>query len=86
MESIFVSFTTLGLMSARMATRLANAGVLPALMRLAEKQRKHSGQAAGWWAGVDLDDEAALPGGFAVECFVTYARSINQVPRWGERR
>ena len=86
MESMFISFGSLGRISARMAARLADAGVLPALIGLAEKQRKHSGQAAGWGAGADMGDEAALPEGAAVECFATYARSIPQVHRWGMRR
>ena len=84
MEKMFISFASLGLISARFAARLAEAGALSALMRLATKQREHCGEVqAGCGAGAGAGGDAAQPEMAALKCFTDYARLIPQVSRQG---
>ena len=81
MESMYISFASLGRISPRFAERLADAGALTALMRLDAKQREHCGQAAG--CGPGTSDDAALPDEAAVVCVAVYARSVPRVSHRG---
>lgn len=90
MCSIFTRFKNLGLVSAGFAARLAYAGALSALGRLAAKQREHCRRAAGRGAGAgaggamdavmasNAQDVEALA---CTDCFAVFASAVPRVRR-----
>ena len=75
---IYKVITILGSMSVRFAARLAHAGALSALIRLADKGRTHPGWAMGLGAGACAGATAAQLQAAALECFDIFAGSVPQ--------